>query len=331
MKIILSLDYELFFGHKTGAVKNCLIHPMDDLLKILDKYQIKTTLFVDAGYLIKLREHVGQFPTLKNEYELVIGHLKKLCTQGHDIQLHIHPHWEGSFFDETRWVMVTNKYKLPDFTSEEIKDIVGRYKSVLEDISGSNILAFRAGGWSMQPFSKIQNAFKQHDIKIDSTVFKNGFYASKNQFFDFRQAPNKTKWKFDDDPCIETNQGYFTEFPIASFKLSPLFFWKMAFTKLGKNEIHKPYGNGYAIPSSKKELIKLLSWPSNSVASIDGYKASFLNLCFKYYVQQFSDEDYFTIIGHPKAFTEYSLKKLEEFVDVNVGDHEFTFIGREGV
>jgi hypothetical protein len=227
--------------------------------------------------------------------------------------------------------MVTNKYKLPDFTSEEIKDIVGRYKSVLEDISGSNILAFRAGGWSMQPFSKIQNAFKQHDIKIDSTVFKNGFYASKNQFFDFRQAPNKTKWKFDDDPCIETNQGYFTEFPIASFKLSPLFFWKMAFTKLGKNEIHKPYGNGYAIPSSKKELIKLLSWPSNSVASIDGYKASFLNLCFKYYVQQFSDEDYFTIIGHPKAFTEYSLKKLEEFVDVNVGDHEFTFIGREGV
>ncbi len=49
--------------------------------------------------------------------------------------------------------------------------------------------------------------------------------------------------------------------------------------------------------------------PSNSVVSMDGYKASLLDKAYKKNIME-----NFVIIGHPKAFTEYSLNKFEKFI-----------------
>ena len=46
MNVFFTIDYELFLGGNTGTVRNCLIRPLNALTELLDKYQIKLTLFM---------------------------------------------------------------------------------------------------------------------------------------------------------------------------------------------------------------------------------------------------------------------------------------------
>ena len=46
-KIILSFDYELFFGYKSGTVRKSLIEPTNKMLDAMDQVGAKATYFVD--------------------------------------------------------------------------------------------------------------------------------------------------------------------------------------------------------------------------------------------------------------------------------------------
>jgi len=320
--ILITLDYELFFGAKVGSLKNCILYPTNRLLNILDKYDIKATFFVDSGYLVKLEEFKNKFPYLEKEYDDVVRQIKELDKNGHNIQLHIHPHWEDSYFDGNNWIMNTKRYRLHAFNESEIEDILFRYKKVLTNIIGDKIFAHRAGGWCMQPFDKLKNAFKKHNIWLDSTVFENGMNHSKTHYFDFRNSPKKIEWNFEDDPLVENKNGFFKEFPISAYRLSPLFFWKLVFFKKFGSKEHNTFGDGAAAGGSKKDKVRMLTSFTNSVVSIDGYKSSFLQSAYDAFLQK--NNNNFIIIGHPKAMSEYSLKKLEEFIIKNKNSNFIT-------
>ena len=53
---LISLDYELFFGKNPGSVEHCMLYPTKQLLGVLNKHNSKVCLFVDAGFLLKLKE-----------------------------------------------------------------------------------------------------------------------------------------------------------------------------------------------------------------------------------------------------------------------------------
>lgn len=324
MNIYITLDYELFFGIESGSVDNCIITPTNELLKIIDPYNIKLVFFVDVGYLIKLNEYKLTFPELDSDYIKITNHIKYLSSNGHSVELHIHPHWENSFYNGEKWVFDTSKYKLTDFSKPEAHDIVLKYSCFLEGITGSAPLAFRAGGWSAQPFSHIMEALKEANISIDSTVFANGFHVSNNQFYDFRNVSQyKTRYSFSNDLTIEDCKGYFTEYPISSHRVSPFFFWRFAFEKIKKSKKHISFGKGKAINKPKRELFRLLTKYSNSVVSIDGFKASYMAKAFMKYVRNTNNDGNFVLIGHPKAFTPYSLLKTKEFIAKNYKEHKF--------
>ena len=311
--ILITLDYELFFGSKVGTVENCILTPTAKLLKILDRYEIKATFFVDSGYLVKLEELKEQFPILEKEYKAICSQIKTLDRDGHSIQLHIHPHWEDSTFDGKRWNMNTKRFRLHQFSETEIDNIVYRYKKVLTNIVGDKVFAYRAGGWSIQPFSKIKNALKKHNIYLDSTLFKNGKNDSHTHYFNFENMPNKTEWRFEDDPLEEKEDGFFKEIPISDYRLSPLFFWKLVYFKKFGGEEHKTFGDGSATGGSQFDKLRMLTRYTHSVVSIDGYKSSFLERAYQSFLKR-RDCKNFVIIGHPKSISEYSLKKLEEFI-----------------
>ena len=219
----------------------------------------------------------------------------------------------------------TSKYKLTDFPKPEVHAIVLKYSRFLEEITGKAPLAFRAGGWSAQPFSHIMEALQDVNISIDSTVYSNGYHVSKNQFYDFRNVSQyKTKYTFSDDITIEDSKGFFTEYPISSYRVSPFFFWRFAFEKIKKSKKHISFGKGKAINKPKRELFRLLTKYSNSVVSIDGFKASFMQKAFMKYVKNTNNEGNFVLIGHPKAFTPYSLLKTKEFIAKNYKEHKFS-------
>ena len=152
----------------------------------------------------------------------------------------------------------------------------------------------------------------QNDLKIDSTVFFKGKNATKAQWYDFELAKDLDFWRFSDNPCIEDKKGEFLEIPIANTKVYPSFFWKFVFIKKSGLKKHKAHGDGYASSTSNIQIKRLLTKPSFSVVSMDGYKASLLNKAYKIYSKD--NKESFVIIGHPKAFTDYSLNKFEKFI-----------------
>jgi len=323
MNIYITLDYELYFGAKSGTAQKSIIEPTEALINIADKHAVKLVFFVDVGYLIKLDQFKSKDAHIAKEHEIVFDQVAHLANSGHDIQLHIHPHWEDSYYEKGKWNIDTSRYKLSDFSEEEVIRIVTTYKNYLESIANKPFFAFRAGGWCIQPFSKIMRALKENEVWLDSTVFYGGRNASKTHFFDFKYAPDNDYWKFEEDPLVINNDGYFTELPIASQKLSPLFFWKFAIIKKLGGTLHKSFGDGNAAGGSKKDKLRMLTKVSNSVVSIDGYKASYLNSAYKKAKKK--KRNHFVVIGHPKALTPYSLKKLDEFLPQIKNDKVITF------
>ena len=315
MKIIITFDYELFFGQKSGTLENCILKPTEELIKLGKKYNVNFVFFVDSGYLIKLKEYKNKFKSLEKDYQNIVKQIQKLDSYGHSIHLHIHPHWEDSYYDGEKWIFDTTRYRLHSFSEKEIENIVFNYKKALTDIIGDKIFAFRAGGWSIQPFNKIKNALKNNNIWLDSTVFYGGYNKSSTHFIDFRKAPFKDLWKFEDNILVEDNDGFFTEIPISSIYYSPLFFWKFAYTKKFNVNEHKIFGDGVPVGASKKDILKMLLKGAYAPVSTDGYKSIVLEKAYKYYEKK--NFRYFVTIGHPKALSEFSLKQLETFLSIH--------------
>lgn len=324
MNIYITLDYELFFGDSSGSVENCIIKPTEALLKIVEPHDIKLVCFVDVGYLVKLEELKEKFPELRHDYDRVASQIKYLTNNGHGVELHIHPHWEDSFYNGKEWKFDISRYRLADFSANEIKKIVAKYTQTLTRISGEAPKAYRAGGWSAQPFKEIGRALLANDISIDSTVFPGGYYESPAQYYDFRTVKQyKTSYRFSEDLTLENDKGPFKETPISSYKVSPVFFWKFAYHKLRKQKKHRAFGDGQAIAKTKNDTIKLLLKTSNSVVSIDGYKTTYLQKAYNKYSKNTNGQGNFVIIGHPKAMTPYSLKKLNQFLNKVKNENTF--------
>nr|WP_294858807.1 hypothetical protein [uncultured Fluviicola sp.] len=322
MQVILTFDYELFFGTNTGSVQKCMIEPSNRLLAIAGKYQIPLVFFVDVGFLIKLQEYAGKYPVLNADFEQITSQLKEMEALNCEIQLHIHPHWEKSFYDGEKWIVVTDDcYKLSDFPDHEAEAIVRKYHHFLSGLTKKKVTTYRAGGWCIQPFSQIERVFQELGIRKDSTVFPGGKFESEHYQFDFtRVPPFGNPYRFQSDVTKVVENGHFLEIPISSWEFSPLFYWRLYILGRLNPKDHKMVGDGsfLAQPGRKKSVLLNKTW--NHVSS-DGYYASQLMKQAKYY--QSKKLQTFVVIGHPKGMTNYSLKQLESFVSNTKKEVEF--------
>lgn len=322
MQVFLTFDYELFFGSNTGSVEKCMIKPTNYLLDMAEKHKVPMTFFVDVGYLIRLWEKADEFQTLADDKTVIERQIERMLDLGCDIQLHIHPHWEKSYFDGQKWIVKTeNAYKISDFNKEESDTIIRKYYWFLADLTGVKPTAFRAGGWCVQPFSLLESTFQELNIHYDSSVFPGGKFESEHYNFDFTSVPRySSTYRFQNDVCVANEQGFFTEIPISSWNFSPLFYWKLY--GLGRlfPKQHKMMGDGSFLPQPGRKKSVLTSFTWNHVSS-DGYYASLLNKQAHYYFKQGVDR--FVIIGHPKGMTLFSLKVLDSFIQKTKRHHSF--------
>jgi len=312
MNVFLTFDYELFFGSRTGTVDKCMIGPTAELLGLSRKHNAPMTFFVDIGYIIRLEQYMDQHPALQVDHNKVLTQLNEILESGSDIQLHIHPHWEKTTYDGLKWNIVTaGCYKLSDFSDAEIERIVTGYKARLDQITGRSSHTFRAGGWCIQPFEKLEKIFRQLGLKYDTSVFPGGYFEAGEYAFDFRNAPAKTVYRFQDDVCIEDANGFFTEYAIGAYRYSPLFYWKLY--ALGRLDpaSHKMIGDGIFMsqPGRKKQVLTHFTW---NHASTDGFYVTKMKAITRQAIKKQQQDLVF--IGHPKSATHYSLKKLDTYL-----------------
>lgn len=317
MNIFLTYDYELFFGETSGTVQKCMLEPTQNLLSLCAGTEVRYTFFVDVGYLIASEKYTE----LAQERKAVIAQILEIIARGHDVQLHIHPHWEKSSWVDGCWSFATGShYKLADFSKEESAALIRKYKTYLEDIIGREVSAFRAGGWCIQPFAHIQEVFEETRLFIDSSVIPGDFFETNAYAVDFREAPMKSHYRFSSDVVVEDPKGLFTEYPIGSMRYSPLFFWRLY--GLGRlfPSRHKMIGDGIFLSQGGRKKRTLIQFTIGHVSS-DGYFASKLESALNKY-ENLGFED-LVVIGHPKGNTQFSLEKLREFIQRNHNKHAF--------
>jgi hypothetical protein len=309
--ICLTFDYELYFGKKSGTVENCLLKPTNEILKVLNRNGQKATFFIDVLFLERLESVLKETPS----YKKIIDQLHHMIVSGHRIELHLHPHWLDAKYTDGQWVFPHyNHYGLQSLPDTTITDLFVRGTQFLEEIarqvdSSYKVLVFRAGGWGIQPFSKLKDGFIKAGIKIDSTVMPGFSDWGGLQVFDFSHAPDLSFWKFSDDPCCPNDQGSFWEIPISVYqrrfieRLSYFFYMRIS------EDI--PFGDGQGLLPANQPISSVLSRlrsPGLSLLTTDeANKSGILR-----YIEE-SEKDLFVIINHPKMMLkERGLKNIDE-------------------
>lgn len=228
--VLLSYDYELFFGDRSGTVEKTLIYPTYRLLDIMESCGFRGDFFVDWQMLKYM--HMQDDQVAQRDYALLEEQLRDIIRRGHRIELHIHPHWvDAKYNGDGTWDFSDfSHYSLNSFSDTEIMKMFEEGTDLLTSIARQvepnyKLCAFRAGGWAVQPFNILQKAFAKSGIIIESSVMR-GEYADKgDSFYDFRSAPYKKTgyYHFFDDVCKEMQDGPFLEVPISCVEYGILY------------------------------------------------------------------------------------------------------------
>jgi hypothetical protein len=223
--LVLTVDYEIF-GNGTGDVRQHIIEPTDQMVKLGKKYCIPFTFFVEVEEYLAFVKYKSQLKS-KLTYDpaqLLREQIQDLINSGNDVQLHIHPEWFNAQYENNKWILNKEKSTVDSLFEDphETTHYIAERKGVLEDIiqevaPGRAVTAYRAGAFCAQPGQKLLTALAENQILIESSVVKGLYKDDSLGTLDFRGAPpNKKFWLVSEDVCMEDKSGRVFEVPIYS-------------------------------------------------------------------------------------------------------------------
>ncbi len=221
-QLILTVDYEIL-GDGSGCVEHCVVKPASRLLEIADSLGAPLTFFVEV---LELQAMEG-VPFYAIEISKVENQLKTAFSHGHDLQLHIHPQWENATWsDNGGWNLTLDDWRIGDLPFDECLRLLNKGKLWLEELVSEErtpyqCIAFRAGGWCIQPSEEVIKALVKLNFKIDSTVAPGFRNIAKGEWSDFRNWPQKPWWRAANDICEDDGLGLY-EVPIVTGSINPL-------------------------------------------------------------------------------------------------------------
>lgn len=224
IECIFTIDYEIY-GNGEGSLKELILEPTRQLIKIFNEASAKLVFFVEAAELEKI-EATKSDPAIAD----VKNQIRDLYRDGYEIALHLHPQWYNGKYKNGKWILDNSEYNLCVLPQKRIIEIVDQsihyLRSVLSDPDYTP-LSFRAGNWLFQPTQPTAQILFSRGIKIDSSVFKGGLQNQTH--LDYRPALNNGFfWKFQNDVNAVMSTGELIEIPIYSKMVPP---WEMATKK----------------------------------------------------------------------------------------------------
>ncbi len=319
--ILLTFDFELFLGGKSGSVENCLVKPTLELKKIIVKYNLSSIFFVDTLYLYRLKLIASTNEKALIDYEKIVKLLKSLIESKACIFHHIHPHWLDAIYleDINEWdVSNKSRFALSNLSSREIEEVFSFSNEILNEIyegySKPPFSGFRAGGLYAQPFNLFKNQFEKFNIKLDFSVLKGAKSTGEKGLysFDYSNYPTSTIFPFSDDVVIKDENGKFIEISMDQFKLKGIskIINGLYYRKNCNKENWKRWGDGKSsgnVLKSTKKVNRFLAEESFSIELLNNYKSSL-------YLRQLKNDDFLHLISHPKLFSSQNLEAFEKFI-----------------
>lgn len=319
-RFLLTVDYELF-GNGGGNVDCCVISPANRIREIAEKYNAKVTLFVDALEFLAIQ----RVPTFRSQSEKIVEQLRSFVAAGHRVELHLHPQWLNARWDGGAWQLDNGNWRIGDLSYKDASLAFRHGHDWLVDVlsavdSNYRIVAFRAGGWCIQPSHRVLGIMQELDIPIDSSVAPGMANSVTGKWFDFRKTPTAPFWQVDNDVCKEQAGGKSLEVPIASARL-PL---PLHITSLLKSSGRLAEGCKGSYSSEKQTFFGRFA----KLRKLSGLGSSMLDFCTltpkaaQYVANGWvasQPDDAMVVplvsIGHTKNFSELSGRTLNGLLD----------------
>lgn len=303
-RIVLTFDYELYLG-RSGTVGRTLIEPTDKLLKLLHSMEAPACFFVDATYMLRMREE----PRAAHDAACVDEQIAQIVAEGHRVELHVHPHWRDAVWaGNGRWDFPSYRfYSLGALEQDHAVDVMVSSAEVLTTAARAAqpdyaLQAFRAGGWCAQPFVGIAAGMDALGLTIDSSVAPGLAAHTATHLFDYRLAPRRPWWRFDEDPLVPTTAGRFAELPVTSTRLLPTTRMLRRISGTLRPGEYRVFGDGEFVPEYTTLLTKFL--PSRSLLTLEHTPPFVLRLLLR------RAGEVVTMIAHPKSMSLVSLDSL---------------------
>lgn len=192
--IVNSFDYELFMGQNYVGEEEVLIKPTDKLSKMLYSEDVPSTFFADVLCPVRYRElGLHEFPDAFDKQ------LRELNYFGHDVQLHLHPHWLKASRVGREVEFDRKYYRIHNWISSSgnatpLRSLIRQGKRYLEKTikpvdDSYNCIAYRAGGYCLQPESVMAPILYAEGIRIDSSVCYGHAYNKDGMLYDYTCLP----------------------------------------------------------------------------------------------------------------------------------------------
>jgi len=256
--LILSLDYEIF-GNGAGDVMRDVIEPTSRILNICDRYGAKLTIMFEVAEYWAFKQMEDRLDVGYSPAKAMEEQAREAIRRGHDVQLHLHPQWIGAELDGCLWRLKIGQWCIADLPhglgdrgdEYSIMGALSKGKQTLEQIlrpinSTYQCIAFRAGGFNIQPSLKVIPAMKAVGLLIDSSIVQGLYKRSSVGHCDFRGAVSNHGywWTTEDDVCLSGPKGeHILEFPVYSKMRSYIanFRWSKLRTTLKRRKIESRY------------------------------------------------------------------------------------------
>jgi len=337
LNICFTADHELFTGQNIATEEEIVIRPTYKLMEVLEEFNIPLCLMTDVWSILRYRE-LG----IDSPYAAMMEEqLRYAILRGHDVQLHVHSHWLNSEYVDGQWKFDYDRFRLHSFgfgtnSNQDGQRIIALGKQYLVNllkpmVESYECVAFRAGGWCLQPEEEFLRALAEEGLRIDTSVFFGGYNPKENQYLDFRHVPSKPNWWIAPKTGLEYEatkaESHLFEVAIGSYGFRPLIGIRRALFKLSRKrrKVEKSISLGLSMDRISSKLgISFINRLRNFffqpiMFTYDSACKEVMLFLLSYYLKRFdcqNQELYICIIGHPKALTEGSLAEIREFCEI---------------
>ncbi len=316
--LLLTLDYELY-GNGSGNVFRHIIEPTNKILDICKSHNVYLTIFFEVVEYWKLKEEWDKGNKMgyeENPTSVMIEQIQKAYSEGHDVQLHLHPQWVDAKWNERRWVVNNKEWRLGDFRKDnpsELYSLIKKGKETLEEIikpidSTYECRIIRAGGYNVQPSYEIVKVMKQLKIVADSSIVPGSVENGSLSCYDFTTVPtDKGIWECGENLENKGNNEIF-ELPIVTFpivRFRKYLSWEKLRSIMQNRRSAKETFNA---KTSKKDT-KVGKW--GRIQYFFGQEFQTWDFCLfskslhKKYLNKINQQrkrNFFVLVGHPKSF-----------------------------
>ncbi len=342
--VLPSLDYELFHGRNFLSDEETLFAPTQRILERAQQFGMPVTLFADVLCLQPYRESGLQLFVERFERQLC-----EAIREGHDVQLHIHPHWTRAIPSSDGWMLREPVIRLADLDPAEARSVISSAATYLRELLSRadpsyECVAYRAGGLALQPDERaLIGMLHDEGIRIDSSIAPGLRVASDVIDIDYSALPRGANWLISAENGLSRGgERSLFEIPIATFSMSFLSRVRFLAGRVAAFRRQRGAGISRSVRQTRwvntitllRENTRYLTASPVFLFSADtkGFTRSMLVKGFRRFVrmhQSSSDSPlYVSMINHPKLMFEREehlfFDTLRELADIFGSDLRFS-------